>query len=88
MQRETRFPSPRDTTSPHGAMAARSRSRKVPVMDETLDIRPMILDAQVIEPTETEDVTVVMRVTYNSLEAICGALFDNTRSAPAKQRLS
>jgi hypothetical protein len=48
------------------------------------DIRAMVWDARVIEPTASEDVTVVMRVTYHTLEAICGELFDDTVSAPAR----
>jgi hypothetical protein len=47
-------------------------------MDE---IRAMVWDARVIEPASSEDVTVVMRVTYHTIEAICGELFDVTESA-------
>jgi hypothetical protein len=49
-----------------------------------MDIRAMVWDAQVIAPTTDTDVTVVMRVTYRTLEAICGELFDVTESAPAR----
>ena len=48
------------------------------------DIRAMVWDAKVMEPTTSEDVTVVMRVTYHSLEAICGEMFDETESAPTR----
>jgi hypothetical protein len=47
-------------------------------MDE---IRAMVWDARVIEPASSDDVTVLMRVTYHSIEAICGELFDVTESA-------
>ena len=56
-----------------------------PGMDE---IRAMAWDAQVIAPTSSEDVTVVMRVTYHTIEAICGDLFDETASTPTAARLS
>jgi hypothetical protein len=45
------------------------------------DIRAMVWDARVIAPSDALDVTVVMRVTYHSIEALCGALFDETESA-------
>lgn len=48
------------------------------------DIRAMVWDARVIAPATSEDVTVVMRVTYHTLEAICGELFDDTESASAR----
>ena len=48
------------------------------------DIRAMVWDAHVIAPTLSDDVTVIMRVTYHTLEAICGELFDVTESAPAR----
>ena len=48
------------------------------------DIRAMVWDAQVIAPALSEDVTVVMRVTYHTLEAICDELFDVTESASAR----
>jgi len=54
----------------------------VPAHDPRMDeIRAMVWDARVIEPTSSEDVTVVMRVTYHTIEAICGELFDVTESA-------
>ena len=40
----------------------------------------MVWDAQVIAPSPAEDVTVVLRVTYQTLEAICDELFDDTES--------
>lgn len=44
------------------------------------DIRAMVWDARVIAPSAAMDVTVVMRVTYHSIESICGELFDETES--------
>ena len=40
----------------------------------------MVWDARVIAPSAAMDVTVVMRVTYHSIESICGELFDETDS--------
>jgi hypothetical protein len=48
------------------------------------DIRAMVWDARVIAPTTSDDVTILMRVTYHTLEAICGELFDDTESAPTR----
>jgi hypothetical protein len=54
----------------------------VPAHDRGVnEIRAMVWDARVIEPTSSEDVTVVLRVTYHSIEAICGELYDVTESA-------
>ena len=54
----------------------------VPAEDRGVDeIRAMVWDARVIEPATSEDVTVLLRVTYLSIEAICGELFDVTESA-------
>ena len=50
-----------------------------------LDIRPMVWDASVIAPSEVGGVTVILRVTYSTLEAICGDLFDVTESAPERR---
>jgi len=41
----------------------------------------MAWEAKVIEPNAAEDVIVLMRVTYHSIEALCGELFDETESA-------
>jgi hypothetical protein len=43
-----------------------------------MEISAMAWDAKVIEPSAAEDVTVLMRVTYHSIEALCGDLFDET----------
>lgn len=40
----------------------------------------MVWDARVIAPSAAMDVTVIMRVTYLSIESICGELFDETES--------
>ena len=40
----------------------------------------MAWDAKVIEPSAAEDVTVLLRVTYHSIETLCGDLFDETES--------
>lgn len=49
-----------------------------------MEISAMAWDAKVIEPSAAEDVTVLMRVTYHSIEALCGDLFDETESAEAR----
>ncbi|MDO8506813.1 MAG: hypothetical protein Q7S41_04300 [Candidatus Limnocylindria bacterium] len=36
-----------------------------------MDIRPMAWEARIIEPSAAPSVTVILRVTYYSLEAIC-----------------
>ena len=55
------------------------------VHDSTMmEISAMAWDAKVIEPSAAEDVTVLMRVTYHSIEALCGDLFDETESAQAR----
>jgi hypothetical protein len=46
-----------------------------------IEISAMAWDAKVMEPSAAEDVTVLMRVTYHSIEALCGELFDETESA-------
>ena len=46
-----------------------------------MEISAMAWEAEVIEPSAAEDVTVLMRVTYHSIEALCGDLFDETESA-------
>jgi len=50
-----------------------------------VDIRPMVWDASVIAPSQCDEVTVILRVTYNTLEAICGDLFDVTETAPERR---
>ena len=46
-----------------------------------MEISAMAWEAKVIEPSAAADVTVLMRVTYHSIEALCGELFDETESA-------
>jgi hypothetical protein len=70
---------------------ARARDRKkVLAMDDKFldDIRPMVWTAQVIAPAADADVTVLMRVSYRSLEQICGALLEAREQMPAGSRLS
>jgi hypothetical protein len=52
-----------------------------PQIHTMMEISAMAWDAKVIEPSAAEDVTVLMRVTYHSIEALCGDLFDETESA-------
>ena len=63
---------------------------KVPRMEDMRidDIRPMIWSAQVIAPAEDANVTVLMRVSYRTLEEICGVLFEDQKVARAGARLS
>ena len=49
-----------------------------------MEISAMAWEAKVIEPSAAEDVTVLMRVTYHSIAALCGDLFDETESAQAR----
>ena len=52
-----------------------------PHIHTMMEISAMAWEAKVIEPSAAEDVTVLMRVTYHSIEALCGDLFDETESA-------
>ena len=61
-----------------GAVELREHDRGVD------DIRAMVWDAQVIAPASSDEVTIVMRVTYHTIEAICGEQFDDTESAPTR----
>ena len=90
MQRETRSPLQRESTSPRSTMARTSKWNKVPRMNDKLldDIRPMIWSAQVIAPAADADVTVLMRVSYRSLEEICGSLFESRDQKQPLARLS
>ena len=67
-----------------GPMCEDVREPRMTVMLE-LEIRPMVWDASVTAPSEMDDVTVILRVTYNTLEAICGDLFDVTETAPERR---
>ena len=84
------FPSSRERTSPRGTMARARDRKKVLAMDDKFldDIRPMVWTAQVIAPAADADVTVLMRVSYRSLEQICGALLEAREQMPAGSRLS
>jgi hypothetical protein len=46
-----------------------------------MEISAMAWDAKVMEPSDAKDVTVLMRVTYHSIESLCGDIFDETESA-------
>jgi hypothetical protein len=71
-------------------MARASEWNKVPRMDDKVldDIRPMIWSAQVIAPAADADVTILMRVSYRSLEEICGSLFEHRDQKQPLARLS
>ena len=43
----------------------------------------MYWDARVIAPTQANDVTVLVRVRYQSIEALCGELSELTEAASA-----
>ena len=90
LMREMSSPRTGEMSSPRSAMAARPAGNKVHRMKDMQldDIRPMIWSAQVIAPAADADVTVLMRVTYNTLEQICGSLFDSRDAIPAGARLS
>ena len=91
MERDTRFTIARESTSPQRSMARGRKKQKVPRMNDKLldDIRPMIWSAQVIAPAAVDaNVTVLMRVSYRTLEEICGALFEDRAPAVAQPRLS
>lgn len=49
-----------------------------------LDLRPVVWDATMVTPLEDRDVTVVVRVTYRTLEQICLDLGTVTESAAAR----
>jgi len=90
MRRIADFPSSREPTSPRSTMARTRDRKKVLAMDDKFldDIRPMVWTAQVIAPAADADVTILMRVSYRSLEQICGSLFDTRDQMPAGSRLS
>ena len=72
-------------------MARHLIRNRVPRMEDMRidDIRPMIWSAQVIAPAAADaNVTVLMRVSYRTLEEICGALFEDRAPAVAQPRLS
>jgi len=51
---------------------ARDATRRERAHDRfVLDIRPMAWQATVIAPAANAEVTVILRVTYHSLEALC-----------------
>jgi hypothetical protein len=49
-----------------------------------LDLRPVVWDATMVTPLEDRDVTVVVRVTYRTLEQICLDLGTLTESAAVR----
>lgn len=62
-----------------------ARGRVRGTIYRVMDIRAMVWDARVIAPNDALDVTVIVRVTYHSIEALCGDLFDETESVyPAR----
>ena len=90
MKRASSFTIPRESTSPRSAMARALEKNKVPRMDDMRidDIRPMVWSAQVIAPAADANVTVLLRVSYRSLEEICAALFEQQDAVNAGARLS
>ena len=52
------------------------------------DIRPMVWSAQVIAPAADANVTILMRVSYRTLEEICAALIESRDAVYAGARLS
>ena len=50
-----------------------------------LDIRPMVWDASVIAASEQDDVTIILRVTYSTLEQICADLIDVREITPERR---
>jgi hypothetical protein len=90
MKRASSFTIPRESTSPARSMARELNRNKVPRMDDMRfdDIRPMVWSAQVIAPAADANVTILMRVSYRSLEEICGALLESRDAVHAAARLS
>ena len=60
-------------------MAALLRTGRLRIV---MDIRPMVWQATVIAPAADADVTIVMRVTYLSLEQICSEDDDGVAYLP------
>ena len=48
--------------------------------DRVVEYRPVVWDATMVAPRDDRDVTVVVRVTYRTLEQICEDLFAVTTS--------
>lgn len=48
--------------------------------DPRVDLRPVVWDATVVTPREDRGVTIVLRVTYRTIEQLCGELCNETAS--------
>jgi hypothetical protein len=65
------------TSACDGSSAALRQDHRV------IEIRAMYWDARVIAPSHSNDVTVLVRVTYQSIGALCGDLAEITEAASA-----
>ena len=45
-----------------------------------VDLRPVVWDATVVTPRDDRGVTIVLRVTYHTIEQLCGDMFAETAS--------
>lgn len=48
--------------------------------DDAVDLRPVVWDATVVTPRCDRGVTIVLRVTYRTLEQLCGDVCGETKS--------
>lgn len=48
--------------------------------DRVVDLRPVVWDATVVTPRGDRGVTIVLRVTYRTLEQLCGEVCAETAS--------
>lgn len=48
--------------------------------DDAVDLRPVVWDATVVTPRDDRGVTIVLRVTYRTLEQLCGEVCSETTS--------
>lgn len=48
--------------------------------DDAVDLRPVVWDATVVTPRSDRGVTIVLRVTYRTLEQLCGDVCGETTS--------
>ena len=53
--------------------------------DGVMDLRPMVWDAAMMAPAPDADVTVVLRVTYRTLEQICDDVCAVSRTATRRR---
>lgn len=51
--------------------------------DPRVDLRPVVWDATVVTPRDDRGVTIVLRVTYRTLEQLCGEVCSETTSEAA-----